>query len=103
MGYGQMAIMKSEYFIFIFAVIILATNTANAVDLTWISLEINLLKIVNLYGKLVWFHRNYVDFIGVIDMNLEVVNNRVDIGDVAKIAFYLEGKVDELGYTKQWW
>lgn len=27
-----MAIMKSEYFIFIFAVIILATNTANAVD-----------------------------------------------------------------------
>jgi len=43
MGYGQMAIMKSEYFIFIFAVIILATNTANAVDLTGISLEINLL------------------------------------------------------------
>ena len=44
MGYGQMAIMKSEDFIlFIFAVIILATNTANAVDLTEISLEINLL------------------------------------------------------------
>jgi hypothetical protein len=38
-----MAIMKSEDFIFIFAVIILATKTANAVDLTGISLEINLL------------------------------------------------------------
>jgi hypothetical protein len=37
-----------------------------------------------------------VDFIRVMDMNLEMVNNRVDIGDAAKIAFYLEGKVDEL-------
>ena len=37
-----------------------------------------------------------MDFIGVIYMNLEVVNNRVDIGDAARIAFYLEGMVDEL-------
>ena len=39
---------------------------------------------------------NYVGFIRVMDVNLEGVNNRVDIGDAARIAFYLEGKVDEL-------
>ena len=29
-------------------------------------------------------------------MNLVVLGNRIDIGDAAKIAFYLAGKVGEL-------
>jgi len=37
-----------------------------------------------------------VDFIWVMDMNLEMVNNRIDNWDAAKIAFYLKRKVDEL-------
>ena len=32
----------------------------------------------------------------MMNVNLEMVNDRVDNEDVAKIAFYLEGKVDEL-------
>ena len=35
-------------------------------------------------------------FIWVMDMNLEVVNNRVDIGDGTRILCYLVCKVDEL-------
>ena len=35
-------------------------------------------------------------FIWVMDMNLEVANNRVDIGNGAKIVCYPVCKVDEL-------
>jgi len=37
-----------------------------------------------------------VGFIWVMDMNLKIVNNRVNIGSAAKIAFYITGIVDAL-------